>query len=240
MRAPVPFPAVRRLALLATLLLALLLAACGDDDDDGGDSADTGADTAAQQADTGATPEGGCPEVAQPPAKEDGGERKPREQLDASKAYDVTVKTSCGDFTIRLDVEGAPETSASFVALARSGFYDDTYFHRIVPGFVIQGGDPTGTGGGGPGYQTVDEPPSDAAYTKGVVAMAKAGNEAAGTAGSQFFVVTGADTGLPPDYAILGEVTEGLDVVEKIGALGDASEQPLQVITIEGMEVSES
>jgi cyclophilin family peptidyl-prolyl cis-trans isomerase len=236
---PLPFAAVRRLALLATLLLALFLAACGDDDDDG-DAADTGADTAAQQTDTAAASEGACPEVAQPPAKEDGGQEKPSEELDASKTYDVTVKTSCGDFTIRLDVKGAPETSASFVALARSGFYDDTYFHRIVPGFVIQGGDPTGTGAGGPGYQTVDAPPSDAAYTKGVVAMAKAGNEAPGTSGSQFFVVTGEDAGLPPEYAVLGEVTDGLDVVEKIGALGDASEQPLQVITIEGTEVSES
>lgn len=231
---------MRRLALLATLLLALFLAACGGDDDDDGDSADTGADTAAQQTDAGAAPEDGCPEVAQPAAKEDGGQEKPSDELDASKTYDVTVKTSCGDFTIRLDVKSAPETSASFVALARSGFYNDTYFHRIVPGFVIQGGDPTGTGAGGPGYKTVDAPPSDAAYTKGVVAMAKAGDEARGTAGSQFFVVTGADAGLPPDFAVLGEVTEGLDVVEKIGALGDASEQPLQVIAIEGMEVSES
>jgi cyclophilin family peptidyl-prolyl cis-trans isomerase len=237
---------VRRLALIATLLLALPLglAACGDDEDDG-DAADLGADTAAQT-DAGAAAaetqaaEGGCPQVEQPPAKPDGGQEKPRDELDPSKTYHVTVQTSCGDFTIRLDVEGAPETSASFVALARSGFYDDTYFHRIVPGFVIQGGDPTGSGSGGPGYQTVDEPSSDAAYTKGVVAMAKAGPEAPGTAGSQFFVVTGPDAGLPPDYAILGEVTEGMDVVEKIGALGDASEQPLQVITIEGMEVSES
>ena len=225
--------------LLALALLALALAACGGDDDD--ESADTGADTATQQTEPeAAVPADGCREVEQPPAKEDGGEKKPREQLDESKTYDVAVKTSCGDFTIRLDVKGAPETSASFVALARSGFFDKTYFHRIVPGFVIQGGDPTGTGTGGPGYKTVDEPPSDAAYTKGIVAMAKAGNEAPGTAGSQFFVVTGEDAGLPPDFAILGEVTEGLDVVEKIGALGDASEQPLQVITIEGMEVSES
>ena len=221
------------------LLLALFVAGCGDDDDDG-DSADTGADTAAQQADTEATPEGGCPEVEQPPAKEDGGQEKPTEELDASKTYDVTVKTSCGDFAIRLNLVTAPETSASFVALARSGFYDDTYFHRIVPGFVIQGGDPTGTGAGGPGYKTVDKPPRNARYTKGVVAMAKAGDEPAGTSGSQFFVVTGADAGLPPDYAILGEITKGLDVVQKIGALGDAAEQPLQVITIEGMEVEES
>lgn len=228
-----------RLALLIALLLALALAACGDDD--GGDSADTAGDAAAQT-ETATTEEAstGCPEVAQPPAKQEGGEEKPEEELDASKTYDVVVQTSCGDFTIRLDVESAPETTASFVQLAESGFYDDTYFHRIVPGFVIQGGDPTGTGTGGPGYSTVDEPASDAAYTKGVVAMAKAGNEPRGTAGSQFFVVTGEDAGLPPDFAIIGEVTDGMDVVEKIGALGDPTERPLQVITIEGMEVKVS
>ena len=138
-----------------------------------------------------------------------------------------------------LDLESAPATAASLVALAEDGFYDDTVFHRIVPGFVIQGGDPTQTGGGGPGYQTVDVPAADAAYTHGVVAMAKAGTEPAGTAGSQFFVVTGADVGLPPEYAIVGEVTEGLDVVELIGTLGDpATEQPTQPVVIESVTAS--
>ena len=90
-----------------------------------------------------------------------------------------------------------PATSASLVSLANAGFYDETIFHRIVPGFVIQGGDPTQTGSGGPGYQTVDVPASDAAYTKGVVAMAKTSTEAPGTSGSQFFVVSGDDVALP-------------------------------------------
>ena len=135
-----------------------------------------------------------------------------------------------------LDLESAPETTASLVSLAEDGFYDDTVFHRIVPGFVIQGGDPTQTGSGGPGYQTVDVPAADAAYTHGVVAMAKSGAEPAGTAGSQFFVVTGTDVGLPPDYAIIGEVTEGLDVVDLIGTLGDpATEQPTQAVVIESV-----
>ena len=93
---------------------------------------------------------------------------------------------------------------------------------------MIQGGDPTGTGTGGPGYTTVDKPPADAKYTKGVVAMAKTADEAPGTAGSQFYVVTGADAGLPPEYAVIGKVTEGIDVVEQIGALGDPDEQPTQ------------
>jgi cyclophilin family peptidyl-prolyl cis-trans isomerase len=145
--------------------------------------------------------------------------------------------TNCGDFTVQLDAETAPNTAASLVMLAENGFYDDTIIHRIVPQFVIQGGDPTGTGSGGPGYKTVDKPPADARYTKGVVAMAKTGAEPAGTSGSQFFVVTGDDIGLPPDYAIVGEVTGGLDVVEHIGTLGDASEQPTETIVIQSVRV---
>ena len=127
------------------------------------------------------------------------------------------------------------------MALAEAGFFDGIVFHRIVPGFVVQGGDQTGTGGGGPGYQTVDEPPADATYTRGVVAMAKATDEAPGTAGSQFFVVVGEDAGLPAEYAIVGEVTEGLDVVELIGTLGDpATEKPTQVILINSVIAASS
>ena len=105
---------------------------------------------------------------------------------------------------------------------------------------MIQGGDPTQSGTGGPGYQTVDPPPADASYTKGVVAMAKTETEAAGTSGSQFFVVTGADIGLSADYAIVGRVTSGLDVVERIGELGDpATEQPTRPVVIESVTVEE-
>ena len=157
-----------------------------------------------------------------------------RKTLDPAQTHSVTFQTNKGSFTVELDVETSPKTTASFYELAQKGFFDGTTFHRIVPGFVIQGGDPTGTGTGGPGYQTVDPPPSEAAYTKGVVAMAKAQDEAPGTAGSQFFVVTGEDIGLPPEYAILGKVTAGLGVVERIGRLGDsATEQPTERIVIE-------
>jgi peptidyl-prolyl cis-trans isomerase B (cyclophilin B) len=143
------------------------------------------------------------------------------------------VETNCGSFTIALDVEKAPNTAASLVALARSGFYDGTVFHRIVPNFVIQGGDPTATGNGGPGYSTIDRPPGTVRYTRGVVAMAKTQEAPAGTAGSQFFVVTGADSGLLPDYAYVGRVSKGLDVVERIGRLGDpSSEHPTQPVVI--------
>ena len=157
-----------------------------------------------------------------------------REPLDPAQTHSVTLRTNKGSFTVELDVETSPKTTASFYELARKGFFDGTIFHRIVPGFVIQGGDPTGTGTGGPGYKTVDPPPQETSYTKGVVAMAKAQDEAPGTAGSQFFVVTAANAGLPPEYAILGKVTDGLGVVERIGRLGDPStEQPTEQVVIE-------
>jgi cyclophilin family peptidyl-prolyl cis-trans isomerase len=108
------------------------------------------------------------------------------------------------------------------VSLVRRHFFVGTIFHRIIPGFVIQGGDPTGTGTDGPGYETVDKPPASTKYTEGVVAMAKTQTEAAGTAGSQFFIVVGPDAAsLTPDYALLGKVTKGLDVAKRIGNFGD-------------------
>ena len=166
---------------------------------------------------------------------------KPKAQLDPAKTYVATVTTNCGEFQIALDAKRAPKTGGAFKALADAGFYDGTSFHRIVPGFVIQGGDPTQTGTGGPGYSTVDAPASGATYKKGVVAMAKTEDEPAGTAGSQFFVVTGDDVGLPPDYAVAGTVTDGLDVVERIGALGDpATEQPLQPVVVRSVTAASS
>jgi cyclophilin family peptidyl-prolyl cis-trans isomerase len=161
-------------------------------------------------------------------------------ELEEGKTYRLVFQTNKGSFTIELDRETAPCTSASFVSLASKGFFNGTKFHRIVPGFVIQGGDPTGKGTGGPGYSTVDVPPDDAKYTKGVVAMAKTPAEPAGTAGSQFFVVTAEDSGLGPDYAVLGKVVEGLDVVEKIGKLGGPDEQPTEPVVIETVKVETS
>ncbi|HEX2162124.1 MAG TPA: peptidylprolyl isomerase [Thermoleophilaceae bacterium] len=230
---------IRSLTALIALLALLFLAACGDDDSDSGNGSGGGASA---QTDTAAQDDQQCARVDAPKAKPDGGATKPKGKLDPAKTHTVTFQTSCGDFTVTLDVEGAPNTAASFAALARSGFYDDTVFHRIVPGFVIQGGDPTGTGTGGPGYKTVDKPPANASYTRGVVSMAKTAAEAPGTAGSQFYVVTGADAGLPPDYAIVGEVTDGMDAVMRIEALGDpsGSEQPTRPVVIEKATVSAS
>ena len=159
--------------------------------------------------------------------------------LEPTKTYTVTAHTNLGVFAFALDVKDSPCTTASFAALVRKKFFDGTRFHRIVPGFVIQGGDPTGTGTGGPGYSVVDTPPASARYTKGVVAMAKTGADPAGTSGSKFFVVTSADAGLPPDYALLGKVTRGLSVVERIGKLGNpANEHPTRRVVVETMTVS--
>jgi peptidyl-prolyl cis-trans isomerase B (cyclophilin B) len=158
--------------------------------------------------------------------------------LDPAKQYTVGVRTNLGSFAFRLNVKDSPCTTSSFASLVRKRFFDGTTFHRIVRGFVIQGGDPTGSGSGGPGYTVVDVPPDNAAYTRGVVAMAKTGAEPAGTAGSQFFVVTGRDAMLTPDYALLGEVSSGLDVVLRIGMLGDASEQPTRKVVIQRMTIA--
>jgi peptidyl-prolyl cis-trans isomerase B (cyclophilin B) len=162
------------------------------------------------------------------------------DELDPDTTYRLVLDTTNGAFTIELDQELAPNTTKSLVKLAKDGFFDGTKFHRVVPGFVIQGGDPTGTGTGGPGYSTVDVPPSDAAYTEGVVAMAKSATEAPGSAGSQFFVVTGKDIGLPPEYAIVGRVTDGMATVKAIDALGVGDGPPSKPVVIEHMTVQES
>jgi peptidyl-prolyl cis-trans isomerase B (cyclophilin B) len=159
---------------------------------------------------------------------------KPKAALDATKTYDVRFRTNCGSFTIRLAVRTSPATAASFASLVRRGFLDRTAFHRIVPGFVIQGGDPTASGRGGPGYTVDDPPPASTRYTLGVAAMAKTPAEPAGTSGSQFFVVTAADARLTPDYAVLGRVVSGLAVVKRIGRLGDpATEEPTETVEIQ-------
>jgi peptidyl-prolyl cis-trans isomerase B (cyclophilin B) len=161
-------------------------------------------------------------------------------KLAATKTYRLAFQTNCGDFTITLDQKAAPNATGSLVSLAKRGFFDDTFFHRIVPGFVIQGGDPTGSGSGGPGYSTHDAVPQNASYAHGVVAMAKSGVEPAGTAGSQFFVVTGQNVSLTPDYAIVGKVTSGLDTVDRIGKLGNAAEQPTRAVVISKVKVETS
>ena len=212
-----------RASLLALAILALT-AGCG-----GGDESTT------------TTASGGeCTSVDAPEPRDPGSNEAPAGPLEAGKTYALMFDTSCGSFTVTLDAALAPNTTASLVALAESGYFDDTIFHRVVPDFVIQGGDPTQTGSGGPGYSTVDTPASDAAYPKGTVAMAKAQLEAPGTSGSQFFVVTGEDAPLTPDYAIVGEVTEGMDAVDRIDALGAGDGPPSQPVVVNSVTVISS
>ena len=176
--------------------------------------------------------------AATPHTHPNGGYKREKLRLNPKKTYELVFQTNCGSFTVTLNPKLAPNTTASLVSLAKRGFFTDTFFHRIVPGFVIQGGDPTGEGSGGPGYHTVDKPPRGTKYTHGVVAMAKAASEPAGTAGSQFFIVTAANAQLPAEYAVVGKVTSGLRVVDKIGKLGDpATEQPTEPVVIERVRV---
>jgi peptidyl-prolyl cis-trans isomerase B (cyclophilin B) len=225
--------------LVAVLVLVgqALLAGCG------GSASEESAGATESTAETPTTAPAGapvCADVTAPDPRADGDATPPAERLDPEVTYELVFATSCGSFTVTLDQAAAPATTASLVALARDGFFDDTVFHRIVPGFVIQGGDPTQSGSGGPGYQTVDPPPADSTYVKGVVAMAKTSAEPAGTSGSQFFVVTGADIGLPPEYAVVGNVTSGIEVVERIGELGDpTTEQPTRPVVITSVTVEE-
>ena len=222
-----------RAAAVLALLAVAGLAGCG-----GGNDEESAPATTAAPAQTSSA--AGCEAADTPEPRGEGDASAPTESLGAGKTYRLRFRTNCGSFTVTLDQKKAPKTTASLVALSRDGFYDNTIFHRIVPGFVIQGGDPTQSGSGGPGYSTVDKPPAAAVYSEGVVAMAKTEAEAPGTSGSQFFVVTAADAQLPPDYAVVGKVTSGRDVVRRIGELGDATPHPTQTVLIEKVTVSES
>ena len=195
-------------AVLAAVIVVVLVGRGGDDD---------GAETA--------TPETKDVQLTKP---------DPGSVVSQGEKASVKMETTEGDFTIELDTENWPMTANSFAYLVEEGFYDGLGFHRIVPDFVIQGGDPTGSGSGGPGYSVVETPPRNTTYPIGTVAMAKTGAEAPGTSGSQFFVVTGSQGAtLTPDYSIAGTVTEGMDIVDVIGNLGSADQTPTKEVVIE-------
>jgi len=147
-------------------------------------------------------------------------ERRPPLTIDAARKYTATVHTTRGDFTVELLPGVAPEHVNSFVFLARDEFYNGTVFHRIVPGFVAQGGDPTGTGTGGPGY-TVPLEASKEPFARGVVGMARSGDP--NSAGSQWFVTLGDAPHLNGEYTVFGKVTQGMEVVDSFH-MGDAIE----------------
>ena len=159
----------------------------------------------------------------------------PQMQIDPQRRYTATIETSAGTLTAELFAGEAPKTVNNFVFLARDGFYDGVIFHRVIKGFMIQGGDPTGTGRGGPGYRFDDEPVKRP-YKRGTLAMANAGPN---TNGSQFFVMH-ADYGLPPSYTIFGKLTAGEDVVDRIaGAPTGAQDRPNDPVRIERVTIDE-
>jgi peptidyl-prolyl cis-trans isomerase B (cyclophilin B) len=169
----------------------------------------------------------GCADVKMPPAKDVSFPNPPEQTLNPSRTYSASIDTTCGDIEITLFSEAYPVSANNFVFLAREGFYDDLAVVRAADGFVVQAGSPTQTNDGGPGYSVQGEVPApqggQPAYPSGTVAWAKSGSEPAGTIGSQFFIVTGDAGQLPPDYAVLGTVTKGLDVAKRIERLAPAS-----------------
>jgi peptidyl-prolyl cis-trans isomerase B (cyclophilin B) len=212
----------RRAAALATLLalLAVGLVACGGDD--GGDSTASAGD---------------CKQVDAP----DTGERKADPpKADAPTAKGVTFETNCGSFTVTFD-DRNPKTAASVQSLVEQGFYDGLGIHRVVGNVLIQGGDPLGDGTGGPGYTVDEKPPPGLAYTRGTVAMARSDAQPPGQSGSQFLIAVAADIGLTPDYALVGKVSEGMDVVQAISDLAPDGEDgaPTEPVVIEKATLEE-
>lgn len=184
-----------------------------------------------------------CEQVRTPKPRNAGGFDRSKKRLDRSKTWIATVVTNCGTMQIELDVDNSPRTAASFAGLANEKFYDGLIFHRVVNAtgpFVIQGGDPTGTGNGDAGYNVVEAPPQGTKYTRGVVAMAKTEIEDAGTSSSQFFIVLKKDAGLNPDYAVLGKVVGGIKIADRIGSVPTdpaADDRPTETMLIKSIRV---
>jgi cyclophilin family peptidyl-prolyl cis-trans isomerase len=158
--------------------------------------------------------------------------------IDPAKRYTAEMVTSKGTMTIALDPIAAPKTVNNFVFLARYHYFEGITFHRVIPGFVLQGGDPEGTGRGGPGYRFEDELPKPGRYEIGSLAMANAGPD---TNGSQFFVISGPDgAALPPSYSLFGKVINGVEVISAIEAIGSRSGNPSEKVTIESVTITEA
>ena len=232
---------MRKLALAAIAALALTTAACG-----GSSSTTTTTDATVKGptpgTTTATTPAAGdtCKQVDTPPPSTKTYTAPPKPPVDTQGAK-LVMTTSCGTITFTLDKTlGGPVTDA-VAGLAADGFYDNLTFHRVVPNFVLQGGDPGGDGTGGPGFSTVMAPPAGYAYKLGDLAMAKTSAEAPGTAGSQFFVISGPDgEGRPPDYAVVGHSSDAASIatIARINALGVADGPPSQTVIIESATVT--
>jgi len=245
--------AVRRALVLIVILVAVVvLVARGKDDPPAADRTTTQAPTevATAPATTTAAPRStrdGCRAVAAPaPRTANPERRRSRQRLSRKRRHTAVIRTNCGTIEIRLDVRRAPETTSSFAGLARNKFFDGLTFHRIArPGgndYVIQGGDPLGNGNGGPGYTVVEPPPRNLKYRRYVVAMAKTETEQPGTSGSQFFIVTAAQTPLPPKYALLGKVVGGTSIVRRIAAVAidPTEETPIDPVVISSVRIRSS
>ena len=214
----------------------LLVAGCASDAD--GSVADGAETSISAAADTGddMSSDADCPPVEGAGAQTREFDSAPPMCLEPGASYDAVVTTNVGEFTIAVDPDTAPVAANNFVFLARNQYFDDTVCHRIIPNFVVQCGDPTATGTGGPGYTIVDEPPT-VPYEIGSIAMAK--TPAPDSAGSQFFIITGSDgASLPPEYALFGRVVDGFDTaVEAMAATGTPSGAPSDVVEIQSIRV---
>jgi cyclophilin family peptidyl-prolyl cis-trans isomerase len=180
----------------------------------------------------------GCPAPDGSSPQRQSFEGAPPMCIDQAKRYTAEMVTTKGTVRIALDPVAAPRTVNNFVVLARYHYFDGIFFHRVIPGFVLQGGDPQGTGTGGPGYRFEDELPKPGRYEVGSLAMANAGPD---TNGSQFFIISGAQgVRLPPSYSLFGKVVSGLDVVADIDAIGTKSGTPKERVVIQSVTITET
>jgi cyclophilin family peptidyl-prolyl cis-trans isomerase len=234
--------ALRRRGVAALVAVGLLVAVVflvsqmGDDEEQDV-ATDATTSTVAPPTTAAAGPPKPCPPVEGAPERTTSFPAPPPDCIEPAKTYTAMFETDVGSFTAALDPERAPRTVNNFVYLARYRYYDGITFHRVIPGFVVQGGDPQGTGSGDPGYKFADELPEEGEYEIGSLAMANSGPD---TNGSQFFVVTGDQgAGLPPKYSLFGKVTAGLDVVKKIEADGSPEGAPKTLHRIVKVTITE-
>ena len=234
----------RGIALGVVVLLIVGVAYLTSRDDDGTNVA-TDSNSSTTAAPEGKVGKADCPAADGSSERKTSFDGEPKMCIDPAKSYTANMKTSKGDIVIALDPAKAPKTVNNFVFLSRYHFYDGLTFHRVVPGFVIQGGDPEGTGSGGPGYKFADELPQPGDYKEGSVAMANSGPN---TNGSQFFILESDKAGEnlvqavggKANYSLFGQVTEGMDVVRAIIALGSGDGPPSEKVTIESVTITEA
>ena len=240
-------------SLIAAAAVAVVLASCGSSSSAPSTATVTAPATVETPPETSASTPAATPAVSTPgcrhvpPPASRAGEpaSKFTTLLDPAHSYTVRLATNCGPIVIQLAVAQAPKTTSSFAHLVQTGYYNDLTFHRIVPNFVIQGGDPNGNGSGGPSWEVVEPPPAGLQYTDGVVAMAKSPGTPSGTSGSQFFIVNAPNANLPAEYALVGHVVAGTAAVQAISRVpteasseGGAASKPRVPIVIERATLS--